>query len=93
VVSVEVTDEETHDSQKAEELVETTRQKAKEKCKKVEKVIADRGYDTHRDCFKICVNYTTPHSLPSKRIINWAHIISQSLKGFFHFSYKSIATP
>jgi len=24
------------------------RQKAKEKCKRVEKVIADRGYDTHR---------------------------------------------
>ena len=38
----------THDSQKAEELVETARQKAKEKCKGVEKVIADRGYDTHR---------------------------------------------
>ncbi len=48
VVSVEVTDEKTHDSQKAEELVETARQKAKEKCKRVEKVIADRGYDTHR---------------------------------------------
>ncbi|MEM5813193.1 MAG: IS5 family transposase [Candidatus Aenigmatarchaeota archaeon] len=48
VISVEADDERTHDSQKAEELVETARQKAKEKCKRVEKVIADRGYDTHR---------------------------------------------
>ncbi len=50
-------------------------------------------YINKRDCFRICVNSTTPHSLPSKRIINWAYILSQSLKGFFHFSSKSIATP
>ncbi len=27
------------------------------------------------DCFKTCVNYTTPHSLPSKRIISWDYIL------------------
>ncbi len=48
VVSVEVTNEKTHDSQKADPLIKTARQKAKEKCKRVEKVIADIRYDTHR---------------------------------------------
>ena len=56
-------------------------------------MLIDLSLFESRDCFKICVNSTTPHSLPSKRIISWAYIISQSLKGFFHFSSKSIATP
>ena len=43
VIEVKVTDEKTHDSQKAQELVESTLQKAKGK--KPSKVIADAGYD------------------------------------------------
>jgi IS5 family transposase len=48
VVEIEITDERVHDSQKAQELVEGAKKEAKEKGKKVSKVIGDSGYDTHR---------------------------------------------
>ncbi len=47
VVEIEVTDERVHDSQKAKKLVEGAKEKAKSKGKKVSKVVADSGYDTH----------------------------------------------
>ena len=47
VVEIEVTDERVHDSQKAKKLVEGAKREAKDKGKKVSKVVADSGYDTH----------------------------------------------
>ena len=47
VVELEVTDERTPDCKKAIELVEGVKEKAEKKGKKVKKVIADAGYDTH----------------------------------------------
>jgi len=47
VVELEVTDERTPDCKKAVELVEGVKERAEKKGKKVKKVIADAGYDTH----------------------------------------------
>nr|WP_121011984.1 IS5 family transposase [Hydrogenivirga caldilitoris] len=47
VVAMKVTDERVHDSQKAKELIEKSKKKAEGKGKRVSKVIADAGYDTH----------------------------------------------
>jgi len=47
VVEIEVTDERVHDSGKGKELVEKAKKKVEEKGKKLSKVIADAGYDTH----------------------------------------------
>ena len=47
VVGVEVTDERVHDSQKAQRLVERAKKEAESRGKRVSKVIADGGYDTH----------------------------------------------
>jgi transposase len=47
VVELEVTDERISDCKKAIELVEGVKEKAKKKGKRVKKVIADAGYDTH----------------------------------------------
>ena len=47
VVELEVTDERTPDCKKAKELVEGAKEKAEGKGKKIKKVIADAGYDTH----------------------------------------------
>ncbi len=48
VVDIQVTDERVGDSQKSEELVERAKRKAEEEGKKISKVLADKGYDTHR---------------------------------------------
>jgi hypothetical protein len=48
VVAIEITDERVHDSQKANELVESVKREAKEKGKEVSKVIGDGAYDAHR---------------------------------------------
>jgi len=47
VLELEVTDERTPDCKKAIELVECVKERAEKKGKKVKKVIADAGYDTH----------------------------------------------
>ncbi len=47
VVELEVTDERTADCKKAIELVERARKKAEAQGKRVRKVIAEAGYDTH----------------------------------------------
>jgi transposase len=47
VVEIEITDEKVHDSQKAQELVEGAKREAKEKGRKVSKIIGDGAYDAH----------------------------------------------
>jgi len=47
VVELEVTDERVHDSQKGKELVEKSKKRAEERGKRISKVIADAGYDSH----------------------------------------------
>jgi len=47
VVRIEVTDKKVHDSQRSRELVEDAKKEARKKDKRVSKVIADKGYDTH----------------------------------------------
>ncbi len=45
---MEITEENVHDSQMAMPIVEEVERKAKEKGKKLEKVLADKSYDTHK---------------------------------------------
>ena len=47
VVELEVTDERVHDSQKGKELLQRAKKEGEDKGKKISKVIADAGYDTH----------------------------------------------
>lgn len=47
VVDMEVTHERACDSQKAKKLVEGAKREAEKKGKRITKVIADKGYDTH----------------------------------------------
>lgn len=47
VVAMEVTDERVHDSQKGKELLQRAKKEGEDKGKKISKVIADAGYDTH----------------------------------------------
>ncbi len=46
-MDIDVTDERVHDSQKAKKLVEGAKREARDRGKKVSKVVADSGYDTH----------------------------------------------
>jgi len=47
VVTIEITDERIHDSQKAKELVESVKREAEEKGKELREVIGDGAYDSH----------------------------------------------
>ena len=52
MIEAELTDEKTPDCKKAVKLVEGAKRKAEKEGKRVKKVIADAGYDTH-DFFSI----------------------------------------